>query len=142
MLLFGTNLVAIVAIAGIVFVLTGYVAWSQLRSEQRRVRASYATVAAGVVLLLIPLGLTARNLIDEASAEHESQAVVDEWLGHASGFRVTNLEVAGRRVLGTLLGPGLSPSAQALHDSLENELGDRVVLELRVVPEVLHLIEG
>ena len=59
-LLFATNLIAIVAMASIVFVLTGYVAWSRLQHDRRRLRASYVAVAAGIAVLLIPPGLTTR----------------------------------------------------------------------------------
>jgi uncharacterized hydrophobic protein (TIGR00271 family) len=139
LLLYTTNLVAILAMASIVFVLTGYAAWSRLRSEQLRVRASYATVAAGVVLLLIPLGLTARSVIREASVQRTSQELVDDWLGDSPDLRLTELEVSGRRVMVTLQGPGEAPPSQQLHDSLTDELGE-TVLEVRVVPEVLDII--
>ena len=140
LLLYGTNLIAIVATASVVFVLTGYVAWSQLRSERRRVRASYATVAAGVVLLLIPLGLTAKNLIDEAAAQRTSQEIVDQWLGETPDLRLSELAVDGNRVMITLHGSGEPPSPQNLHTTLVDELGSGVVLRLRVVPEVLIIV--
>lgn len=139
LLLYITNLVAILAMASIVFVLTGYATWSRLRSEQLRVRASYATVAAGVVLLLIPLGLTARSVIREASDQRTSQEIVDDWLGDDSELRITELEVSGRRVMVTLQGPGSAPPTRRLHDALTDELGE-TVLELRVVPELLEIV--
>jgi uncharacterized hydrophobic protein (TIGR00271 family) len=142
LLLFGTNLVAIVAMASIVFVLTGYVAWSQVRVERRRIRASYAAVAAGVVLLLIPLGLTARDLIREASTQRASQKLVDRWLGDTADLRVSELGVAGERVMITLHGSGTPPPSSTLHDAMTTELGDGVILELRVVPEVLDIVDG
>lgn len=140
LLLFGTNLVAIVAMASIVFVLTGYVAWAHVRVERRRIRASYAAVASGVVLLLIPLGLTARGLIREAATQRTSQELVDRWLSGAVDLRVSELGVAGKRILVTLHGSGTPPPPGTLHDALTTKFDESVVLELRVVPEVLEIV--
>ncbi|HSJ43114.1 MAG TPA: DUF389 domain-containing protein [Euzebyales bacterium] len=141
-LLFGTNLMAMVAMASIVFVLTGYVVWSRLLSERTRVRASYATVAAGVVLLLIPLGLTTKRVVDDAAHLRASQRAVNAWLTDAHDLSVSALDVEPGRVAITVHGPGAPPPAEALHAALVDELGSDIVLELRVVPEVLHVVGG
>ena len=140
LLLFGTNLVAMLAMAGVVFVLTGYIAWPRMGGERRRVRASYATVAAGVVVLLIPLGLSARNVIREADAERTAHEAVEVRLGADSPFRVSRLELAGNTVSLTLQGPGEHPPAADLHDRLNEELGEEVTLELRLVSERVEVI--
>jgi uncharacterized membrane protein len=141
-LLFGTNLVAILATASIVFVLTGYVAWSRLQRERSRVRASYATVATGVVLLLLPLGLTSRNLINEAARSRTSQRVVGEWIAEQRGVRLTGLDVDDDQVMVTLHGPGTPSQARDLHTALVDALGAPVTLELHVVPEVQQVVGG
>lgn len=141
-LLFGTNLIAIVAMASIVFVLTGYVAWSGLAVDRRRVRASYATVAAGVIVLVIPLGLTTNRLVDDAARLRASQQAVDAWLGGADGMRVAHLDVAPGRVALTVRGPGDAPPVDVLHRALAAELGGDFELEVRVVPEVVHTVGG
>lgn len=141
-LLFGTNLIAIVAMASIVFVLTGYVAWSGLVVDPQRARASYATVAAGIIVLLIPLGLTTKGLVDDAAQLRTSQQVVDAWLADAEGMHVSRLDVDGPRVEVTVQGPGDAPPADVLHRALAAELGGDIVLEVRVVPEVVHVVDG
>jgi uncharacterized hydrophobic protein (TIGR00271 family) len=141
-LLFITNLIAIVAMASIVFVLTGYVAWSGLRHDRRRLRVSYIAVAAGIVVLLIPLGLTTRRLIDDAAELRVSQHAVDAWLADANDISVSQLAVDGELVKVTVHGPGEPPSANDLHAALADALDRDVVLELRVVPEVLHVVGG
>jgi uncharacterized hydrophobic protein (TIGR00271 family) len=142
LLLFTTNLFAILAMAGIVFVLSGYVSWAELRQHGRHVRASYATVAAGVVLLLIPLGLTARTVIREAEMERSSQVVVEAWLGDSSDLVLDGIDVTGDRVEVVLRGLGITPSPDRLHGLLSDELGTSVVLYLRVVPEETHVVSS
>jgi uncharacterized hydrophobic protein (TIGR00271 family) len=141
LLLFGTNLVAMLAMAGVVFVITGYVAWPSPSGERRRVRASYATVATGVILLLIPLGLSARAVVREADSERSAHEAVADWLGADSPFRVSRLDLDGGTASITLQGPGEPPAAAALHDRLVDALGERVTLELRLVSERVELID-
>lgn len=139
-LLFVTNLTAIVAMASIVFVLTGYVTWTELSTEPRRVRTSYATVAAGVALLLIPLGLTTQRVIDDAAALRASQQAVETWLRGAGGISVEALDVDRDRITVTVRGEGTPPSAESLHTALTDRLDRETVVEVRFVPEVVEVV--
>ena len=142
LLLFTTNLLAILAVAGIVFLLTGYVSWNELRRHGRHVRTSYAAVAAGVVMLVIPLGLAARTLIREASMERSSQGTVEEWLGDVDGLILAQIDVTRDRVEVVLRGNGETPSPERLHEALIEDLGSDVELRLRVVPESIVVVGG
>jgi uncharacterized hydrophobic protein (TIGR00271 family) len=142
MLLFVTNLTAIVVVASAVFVLTGYIDGTQLRQERRRVRTSYATVATGVVLLLIPLGLTTKGVIDDAAALRASQRAAGAWLRGADDLDLAALEVDGDRVSITVHGAGAAPAPADLRARLVDELDRDIVLELRIVPEIVHVIRG
>ena len=93
-------------------------------------------------MLLIPLGLTTRRLIDDAAELRASQHVVDTWLAGADGISVSQLAVDDELVAVTVHGPGEPPSTHALHAALAGALDRDVVLELRVVPEVLHVVGG
>jgi hypothetical protein len=42
----------------------------------------------------------------------------------------------------TLHGSGTPPPSSTLHDAMTTELGDGIILELRVVPEVLDIVDG
>jgi uncharacterized hydrophobic protein (TIGR00271 family) len=142
LLLFTTNLLAILAVAGIVFLLTGYVSWSELRRYGRRVRASYATVAAGVVMLVIPLGLAARTVIRDASMERSSLSTVEKWLGGVDDLVLAQVDVTRDRVEVVLRGRGETPPPDRLHEALVEDLGNGVELHLRVVPESFVVIGG
>lgn len=142
LLLFATNLVSIVLTASVVFVLTGYASLARVRRESRRLRTSYAAVGIGLVLLVIPLGLTGRTVFEDARNERKVQHGVDEWLGEDTDFVVSELDVVGRSVEITLLGPGEPPLVTELHDLLEAKLESAVELELRVVPEQLYRVGG
>lgn len=142
LLLFATNLVSIILTASIVFVVTGYVSLTRVRRESQRLRTSYAGVGIGLMALVIPLGLTGRAVFEDARNERKVQHAVDEWLGTDTDFVVAVLEVEGRSVEITLLGPGDPPLVSDLHGALEARLETAVELELRVVPERIFRVGG
>jgi hypothetical protein len=91
---------------------------------------------------VIPLGLTGQAVFEDARNERKVQHAVDDWLGADTDFVVAVLEVEGRSVEITLLGPGEPPLVTDLHDALEARLESNVELELRVVPEQVYRVGG
>ncbi len=142
LLLFATNLVSILVAASVVFLLTGYASMSSGGSDARHRRTSYSLIAIGLFLLLIPLGLTGRSVVEDARNERTVQRSVDEWLGEGSDFVVSRLHVEGDAVELTLLGPGDPPPVRSLYDRLRSDLEMDPRLELRVVPEQVYRIDG
>jgi len=140
LLLFATNLVSIIITASVVFVVNGYASIVQVRRETRRLRTSYSVVAIGLLLLVIPLGLTGQTIIEDARAERAAERVIDAWLGSDTRFTVERLDVQGDSAYVTLLGPEIAPPARELRDMLVEELGRPMVLELRVVPEIVTIV--
>lgn len=89
---------------------------------------------------MIPLGLTARNLMEEASALRRSQEHVAHWLGGNTDLRVSDLDVDGKRAMVTVRGSGDAPPPGPLRDVLGEDLGSDTVLEIRAVSEELVVV--
>jgi uncharacterized hydrophobic protein (TIGR00271 family) len=140
LLLFATNLVSIIITASLVFVVNGYASIGQVRRETRRLGISYSVVAVGLLLLVIPLGLTGQTIIEDARAERAAEQVIDAWLGSDTRFTIDRLDVQGDRVYVTLLGPEIAPPARELRDMLVEQLERPMIIELRVIPEVVTVV--
>jgi uncharacterized hydrophobic protein (TIGR00271 family) len=140
LLLFATNLVSIIITASVIFVINGYASIGQVRRKTRHLSTAYSVVAVGLLLLVIPLGLTGETILEDAQAERIAERVIDAWLGSDTRFTIENLDVQGDSVYVTLQGPGITPPARELHDMLVEELGRPVVAELRVVPETVTIV--
>lgn len=81
LLLYATNLVAIVFAASIVFVATGFVPPRRLATTFRRSSAVSAIVAVAVIAIAIPLYRASVSAVDDTDRQLEASAIVDEWLG-------------------------------------------------------------
>ena len=116
-------------------------------------RADVSEVLPGVavaIALVPPLSVTGLTLFAGSFEQVLGAALlfitnlvaVDAWLADANDISVSQLAVDGELVKVTVHGPGEPPSANDLHAALADALDRDVVLELRVVPEVLHVVGG
>ena len=81
LLLYATNLAAIVLAASIVFVVTGFVPPRRLASTFPRTAAVSAVVALAVIAIAIPLYRASVTAAEDTDRELEARAIVDDWLG-------------------------------------------------------------
>ena len=81
LLLYATNLAAIVLAASIVFVATGFVPPRRLASTFPRTAAVSAVVALTVIAIAIPLYRASVTAAEDTDRELEARAIVDDWLG-------------------------------------------------------------
>jgi len=133
-LLFLTNFVAIVLSACVVFVLTGFARFQELRTNMSSILATVIPFVAVAALILVPLMLTSEGLITSASREARSQDVVDEWFGEREDMVVESIDVTPTEVTVELRGSGTPPSALRLQRALEDEFTESVAVTLRVTP--------
>jgi uncharacterized hydrophobic protein (TIGR00271 family) len=134
-LLFLTNLFSIILVAGLVFVLVGYGSWGRLYLRRNRIRVSFAAVTFAVLLISIPLALTARGVISESRDLRVASAAVSGWLGDDTDLRIQSIDVDGTTVTVQLIGPTEPPSAQTLSNELTIRIGHRVAAVVRWVEE-------
>lgn len=131
MLLFLTNLVAIIIVGGLTFVLTGLVPFKTASQAQHRVRTALFSVGALSVLVAGGLIFNGLSIAQDAYDNQTASSAVSQWLGESSDFRVDNLEVQGKAITVEISGPGAPPSEQSLAEVLAKELNRPVNLELQ-----------
>lgn len=135
LLLFLTNLFSIVLMAGIVFVLVGYGSWGRLYHRRDRIRVSFALVLFGIILISIPLALSARTVFQESADLRSASAAVSEWLGDDTRLRIVAISVDGDEVTVELIGPVAPPIPEALAADLTDRIGRPVGAVVRWVEE-------
>lgn len=134
-LLFLTNFFSILLMAGLVFIIVGYGSWSRLYHRRNRIRVSFAAVVLGVIVISIPLGLTAKDVLNDASQLRAANALVFEWLGEDTNLRVTDVSIDDEVVQVQLVGPDRPPLAVGLARLISDEANRDVTVSVRWVPE-------
>jgi uncharacterized hydrophobic protein (TIGR00271 family) len=92
LLLFATNLVAIVLAAALVFLLTGFVPAGIARRHGRRITLGLATTVLAVGAVAYPLQQESRTVLATAQSEEAVGSAVADWLDG------TDLQVSGESV--------------------------------------------
>lgn len=130
LLLYLTNLAAIVLIGAVVFILTGFVPRARIIRAERRIRAGMLTAGVAVLAVSIPLGLHSWGEIRENRQTEASSEAVDEW---TSGTRLqaTGVSVEEERVTVDVAGPEEPPSAKPLASDLAERFNEPVAVEVR-----------
>lgn len=135
MLLFTTNLVAILLAGALVFVLTGVVPLEQLSSNQRWIKSTLAIVAAVAVLVVVPLSLSGQRILAESFDRQTAQETVEAWLGTGPS-EIRELSVGRDAVFVRIAGPDEPADVSDLADDLAGALGRDVDVVVRWTPEV------
>jgi uncharacterized hydrophobic protein (TIGR00271 family) len=133
LLLFTTNLAAIVVVACIVFVLAGARPDPVRANERRRLRVGFAVAAIGLVLVAIPLAARAAQTIAAQVAALDAAPVVRAWIGDRD-LTVTDYAIAGARIQMTVTGSALPDDVPELADALAARLRIPVDLTVEWVP--------
>jgi uncharacterized hydrophobic protein (TIGR00271 family) len=118
MLLFTTNLVAILVAGGGLLALMGYgaVARRGVQAEGRRKAALVTGVA--LVAILVPLVIASTRLAQDSLLEATAKSQAQAWLG-GSGYQLVSVVATGDTVEITIGGDGPLPSTSALGAALE-----------------------
>lgn len=136
LLLFSTNMIAILVVGGITFVFTGVAPIAHLADSRHRVRTSAAAlgVAAALVLglLLVNNVQVATNLFDVSSIDD----AVDDWIEPHPEHGVVSTDVNGNVVTVAIIGPAEgAPRAADLAELLEAELSRNMTADVRLIVE-------
>ena len=141
LLLYVTNLAAIVLAASVVYLVSGFTPLSVLARARRRVQISMVAAVAGVVIVLVPLTFNAVRIINEAREDAATRSVVLEWLGDDSRLDIIDLEVDGDEVELVLAGPEEPPTTEPLVAELAGLLGEPLAVRVRWAPVTEVLAE-
>lgn len=136
LLLFTTNMLAILIMGGVTFVLTGVTPLARLTDQQRRLRTWSSALGVAAIVVIGALALNgaeiARNSLERSGVE----AAVAEWVVTAERFTTAQVNIEGDTVTVVVVGPddGL-PMVQPLADDLSTRLGRAISVEVRHVVE-------
>lgn len=142
MLLFLTNLVAMLLAGGLTFIAAGVVPIDQLNRERRRVRVYAATVLCGALVIAGPLIGTSKDLLTAATAHSAAESAAEDWVARRDGAQLVNIDVLGGTVVVTASGPGDPPPSEPLLEGLTGALGRDVKLDFRWVYESREVVSS
>ncbi|HYB00025.1 MAG TPA: DUF389 domain-containing protein [Ktedonobacteraceae bacterium] len=132
-LLFLTNFLAILLAGGVVFLVLGLGRSVVLHAQGRFRRRAFLLIVVGLLLVSIPLSLTAYQNVTSARENAQATAEVQQWLAGTS-YQVDTVSSNDGVVEITVEGTGQLKSTQQLANQLAVALGHPVVVELRVLP--------
>lgn len=122
LLLFLTNLVSIILAAAAVFFLTGFAPYGSLQENRERVLAMLRTVTLAAIIIMIPLALTAEDVLERSARLRITHDAVGEWL-EGSSLSAVRIDVSDANVELLITGPGEVPDLEQLEADLSDGFG-------------------
>jgi uncharacterized hydrophobic protein (TIGR00271 family) len=135
LLLFTTNVVAIVLAASLVFLVGGFVPHSHLTRSRRRILGYLGLVAVMVALVAAPLRVTVDRLVSEAQLNAAIDQDIVDWLGPDTDLEVTSVVLADEVITLDVGGPTPPPPALQLATRLRPDVGPGLAVEVRWIEE-------
>lgn len=140
MLLFLTNLAAILVVGAIVFVLTGVAPFGRAAQGSSRIRTSIFAVAVLALFVTAALSLNSARIVEDSLAGNDVSSSVAEWLGPDSDFSIVSVDIGPDTVTVILAGPGEPPEADVLASQISDDLGRAITLDLQWVPRERSIV--
>jgi uncharacterized hydrophobic protein (TIGR00271 family) len=136
LLLFMTNMLAILTMGGITFVLTGVTPLSVAYEGQRRVRTALVSVGLLALIVFGGLLLNGAQIASDALNETRLSDAVTEWLDDAPLHRLIDTEVEDDLVTVVVVGPidGLA-DVDVLAADLTQAFGRSMTADVRIIVE-------
>jgi len=136
LLLFTTNMLAILIMGGVMFVLTGVTPLARLTDQQHRLRTWSGAVAVAAIVVIGALAINGAEITRNSLERSRVETTVAGWVAPAEQFTTAQVGIEGDTVTVVVVGPdeGL-PMVQPLADDLSTELGRVISVEVRHVVE-------
>jgi len=133
LLLFMTNYLAILLAGGLTLVVLGVGKVAGAQEQARVRRRGFILFTVGILLVSIPLTLTAYQSVIHAMDSHKATAEVNQWL-EGTSYQVDMVKVNDRVVIATIEGTGELKPVQQLANQLAVSLRHPVIVNLRTLP--------
>jgi len=141
LMLFTTNMVAILLVGAFVFLLTGVVPIAKLVAEREWIRTTVTLIGVLAIGVIVVLGTTSERIRVQAFDRDNVEEVIDEWIGN-NPLQLFSLDVGRSEIEIVVVGAERPGSVEDLAADLEAELGRQLVVTLRWVPEEQFVIDG
>ena len=133
-LLFATNLVSIILASMAVFVLIGFSPVKKVLEGRKSIADLMAMVAVATLLIMVPLGLTGKGVLQQSKRTGSAQRHVIAWLGPDSTVQFVRVTTRGERVNVVLTGSGEVPSIPELESAIARSWGVPVKVTVEHFP--------
>jgi uncharacterized hydrophobic protein (TIGR00271 family) len=140
-LLFMTNFLAILLAGGLTLVVLGLGKLATSQEHARVRRGGFVLFIVGVLLVTIPLTLTAYQGVMHAMENNYATSEVQKWL-EGTSYQVDTVTVNDRVVIVTVEGSGELKPVQQLANQLASTLRRSVLVNLRTLPAQLGASSG
>jgi uncharacterized hydrophobic protein (TIGR00271 family) len=130
MLLYTTNLFAIVLAGVVVFVVTGFVPPRRLASTFRRTAVVSAAVAVVVVAIALPLYSASTAAVERSQREVDALGIVSDWLGPIDRRSAPSVSFDEQRITVAVRSFDTPPDPDPLIASLLASFGDDRVVSI------------
>lgn len=136
LLLFCTNMLAILVMGGVTFVATGVTPIRRVAENQHRVRSSIAAITAFGALVIGALLLNGTQIASDLFEQSSTEDAVNTWLDEYPDHALVRVVLDGDTITATIVGPSAgAPTAESLANELGRELGHSVTADLRLIVE-------
>jgi uncharacterized hydrophobic protein (TIGR00271 family) len=135
LLLFTTNLAAIVVIASVVFIVLGALPHPDQASERRRLRNGLTLAVVALVLIAVPLAWRAYQNVTAQLTAIDGAPVVTDWIA-GRDLTVTDYAIDGEAIDLIIAGSEIPADVPALAQELADTLGRPVDLTVVYVPRI------
>jgi uncharacterized hydrophobic protein (TIGR00271 family) len=139
LLLFLTNLCAILVVACIVFLFAGARPDPAALRGRRQLGLGFAIAAVALVAMTFPLAWNAQAVITNTVRATEGAPIVEAWLGPL-GSELASWDVDGNKISLVLRGPDPPPPAASLGAALARTFGAPVELSVEYVPSTIDTV--
>lgn len=129
-LLYTTNLFAIMLAGAVVFFVTGFVPPRRLATTFRHSSLVVATVGLIVVLIAVPLYGASSSAVERSERAVEALEIVSEWLGSADRRSPPQVSFDEQRITVTVRSFDTPPDPEPLSESLRSAFGDGWVVSI------------
>lgn len=110
LLLFSTNMAAIVLSVMTVMIVSGFVPSEIRRTARRRVRVGFAAAGAAVVAVAVPLTVHTIDVVADERLRRTTLAAVDEWDPAGRVVSITGDTTAGRATVDLVMASSRAPA--------------------------------
>ena len=135
---FGFGLLLYLVASVVVFILVGFSPIRNVLEGSKAISDFVTVVAVAAILIMVPLGLSGRGVIEASTRNDRAQRRVAEWLGPDSTLKLDRVTLRPGEAIVVVSGNGEVPEIAVLEQALGESLGGRISVTVEHFPsEVL-----